>query len=420
MYTVKSISHLTKPVKVVMVGIAGYGFYYLKTLLEKCSPEEVEIVGGVEPYPDKAEISDELKTRGIPVFSSLEEFYDKGREAELVVVASPLHFHVPQSILALQHGSHVLCDKPVGVTVQEVDRLIAQKDTANKEVLVGFQWSYSQAIQALKSDIRKGIWGKPRRLKTLCFWPRDLAYYQRNSWAGKIRDSKGHWILDSPAHNAMAHFLHNLLYLLGDRPETSAVPAKIKAEAYRAFPIDNYDTTACRIWTGEGTELLFYASHAVSRDWGPMFLLDFEEATISFGETGQEIIARDLRGGEKRYGSPEDDDQFKKLFDAIQVVQGRREVVCGPEASRSQVVCVNGIQDSVGTITDLPPVLVQRSAEGRIVAQAVEQSLTICYQRGVLPSESNQSWAQAGENIDLSDYVHFPIMQASGEKDKHE
>ena len=260
----------------------------------------------------------------------------------------------------------------------------------------------------MKSDIRKGIWGKPRRLKTLCFWPRDLAYYQRNSWAGNLQDAEGRWILDSPAHNAMAHFLHNLLYLLGDRPDSSAVPARIKAEAYRAFPIQNYDTTACRIWTDKGTELLFYASHAVSRDWGPMFLLDFEEATISFGETGQDIVARDLSGGEKRYGSPDDEDQFKKLFEAIQVVQGRREVVCGPEASRSQVVSVNGIQDSVGAVTDLPLVLLQQSMEGKVMAKAVEQSLTICYQRGVLPSESNQSWAQAGKIIDLTNYIHFP------------
>ena len=133
MSSTESAGRRIKPVKVLMVGIAGYGFHYLKTLLERCSPEEVEIVGAVEPYPDKAEINNQLKTRDIPVFSNMEEFYDKGRVAELVVVASPLHFHVPQSIFALQHGSHVLCDKPVGVTVQDVDQLIAQKEAAKKK-----------------------------------------------------------------------------------------------------------------------------------------------------------------------------------------------------------------------------------------------------------------------------------------------
>jgi hypothetical protein len=216
----------------------------------------------------------------------------------------------------------------------------------------------------------------------------------------------------------MAHFLHNLLYLLGEQTGTSAVPVKIKAEAYRAFPIENFDTTACRVWTEAGTELLFYASHTSSRDWGPMFSLDFEGAAIGFGETGREIVARDLCGTEVNYGSPEDDDQFQKLFDAIAVVRGKGEVVCGPEASRSQVVCINGIQESVGEITELPPVLVDHNTDGKVTAKAVEQALTICYQRGVLPSEANQSWAKAGRTIDLTGYSFFPSEQPEGKKEK--
>lgn len=408
----RSHSSISRPVRIVMVGISGYGSHYLRTLLDNCSSEEAELVGAVDPFPEHAVITPELEAGGVPLFRSLEEFY-KGSRAELAVISSPPHFHVSQSLEALEHGNSVLCDKPVGVTVQEVDRLIEQKNKAGKEVLVGFQWSYSRAIQSLKADILQGRWGKPRRLKTLCFWPRDLDYYRRNDWAGRVRNPQGAWILDSPAHNAMAHFLHNLLYLLGSRTDTSAIPVKIKAEAYRTFPIENYDTAACRIWTEDGAELLFYASHASSRDWGPMFFLDFEEASICFGETGREIVAKDLRGVEVSYGSPDDDDQFQKLFDAIAVVQGKGDVVCGPEASRSQVLCVNGIQESVGEITELPPVLVERSAEGKVVSKAVEQALTICYQRGVLPSEANQSWARGGETIDLSRYSHFPARQMS-------
>jgi len=50
-------------------------------------------------------------------------------------------------------------------------------------------------------------------MKTLCFWQRDENYYRRSGWAGKIKDKKGNWILDSPANNAMAHFLRRFLAL---------------------------------------------------------------------------------------------------------------------------------------------------------------------------------------------------------------
>lgn len=49
----------------------------------------------------------------IPVFHSFEDFYKTGGVVDLVVVASPLQYHVDQSCEALQHGSHVLCEKPV-------------------------------------------------------------------------------------------------------------------------------------------------------------------------------------------------------------------------------------------------------------------------------------------------------------------
>ena len=40
-----------------------------------------------------------------------------------------------------------------------------------KIVAIGYQWSFSDAIQKLKADVIAGIFGKPRRLKTLVLWP---------------------------------------------------------------------------------------------------------------------------------------------------------------------------------------------------------------------------------------------------------
>jgi hypothetical protein len=53
-------------------------------------------------------------------------------------------------------------------------------------------------------------------------------------------------IFDSPANNATAHFLHNMFYLLGATRETSAAPAVVQAELYRANAIENFDTAAIR------------------------------------------------------------------------------------------------------------------------------------------------------------------------------
>jgi predicted dehydrogenase len=402
---------------VAVVGIGGYGHHYLKALWDEVPPNEACLVAAVEPFPENAPLSLDIKQAGIPLFSHLDEMFASGLDPDLVVIASPIHEHVPQSIAALEHGCHVLCDKPLAAAVQDADRLIRAAAAAGRSVLIGYQWSFSTAVQELKDKIRGGQLGRPVRFKTLCLWPRDLAYYRRNDWAGRIRDRSGRWVLDSPANNAMAHFLHNLLYLLGDRADTSAEPAEVTAEAYRAFPIENFDSVACRILTRAGTELLFYASHAVSEAGGPVFHLEFEDAEAECGEAGGEIVCRNDRGLEIKLGSPGSDHQFKKLFEAVRLAAeagGMGEgpvgslVLCGPEAARAQTVCVNGIQDSVGDITDLSRSHAREGPDGRVWIEGLSEAFQDAFQRGVLPSEAGTAWATKGRTVDLRDYVYFP------------
>jgi predicted dehydrogenase len=397
-----------KPVSIVMVAIGGYGHYYLKTLFEELPPGKVLINGVVDPDPKSSQLYPTLKKHNIPAFSSLGDFYKSGGTADLAIIASPIHYHVDQSCEALQQESHVLCEKPVAATVQEVDRLITVRDQTRRWVMIGYQWSFSESIQSLKRDILKGQFGKPVRFKTLYLWPRDSAYYNRNNWAGKKSSKDGRWILDSPANSAMAHDIHNLFFLLGETPDTSSVPVEVTAEAYRANTIENYDTVACRIRTEKDVEILFYGSHAVPEKKGPLFSLEFDDALITLDETG-DIIAKNRTGLEKHYGSPFGSHQFTKLFHAVDSVIQPLPIVCGPEAGRSQVVCMNGIQESVGEIVPFPEsnVIIDKKNGLRWVRE-LKELFHDCYEKAVLPCETNIPWTRCGQWIDLKNYTSYP------------
>lgn len=398
-----------KPVSVVLVGIGGMGLHYLIAILEELSPGEVKLEAAVDPFPQKSERYNELKTRGIPAFSSLNEFYESGYSAELVIISSPIHFHVAQSCEALHHGSHVLCEKPIGVTIQDARHMIRERDAARRWVMIGYQWSYSAAIQALKKDILEDKLGKPVRLKSLYLWPRNESYYQRNNWAGRKKDDEGNWILDSPANNAIAHYLHNMFYVLGDQIDSSAQPVEVLAELYRAYSIENYDSVAARIFTNEGAELLFYASHSTSEEQGPMFSFEFERATVTYNEFSDDIIVTDRQGQEKHIGSPEAEHPFKKLFEAVEAVREPRTVICGPEASISQTLCINGIQESFPEVITFPESMIRHDKEkGRRWVKGLSDTFFDCYQKGILPSEACFSWAKQGRLVDLRNYKFFP------------
>ena len=116
------------PVSVLMVAIGGYGFHYLKTLLEELPPARCRLAGVVDPRAEQSMLWPVVSHLGVPVHASVEAFYGEGHRADLAVISSPIHWHVPQSLVALAHGSTVLCDKPLGATIQEAQELIQARD----------------------------------------------------------------------------------------------------------------------------------------------------------------------------------------------------------------------------------------------------------------------------------------------------
>jgi predicted dehydrogenase len=398
------------PVGVLMVAIGGYGCHYLRTLVDDVGPARARLAGVVDPEARQSPAWPIVERLGVPVYATVEEFYRAGHHADLAVIASPIQWHAPQACVALEHGADVLCDKPLAATVQEADAVIDARDRSGRWMLLGYQWSFSAAIRALKRDILGGLFGRPVRFRTLCCWPRDLAYYRRNDWAGRLRDARdARWVLDSPANNAMAHFLHNLLFLAGSEAGAAARPRVVQAETYRAFPIDSCDTVACRVITEHRLEILFCASHATRSPIEPRFRLDFEDGRVSFGEDGPTIVARDHKGNSKDYGAPDDTPQFQKLFDAIEAAGRSVAGVCGPEAASAQTLAINGIHESVAASAPFPPSLVVNDTRaGRLFVDDLDDVLRRCYESARLPGEAGVAWARPGRPVDLNGYRWFP------------
>lgn len=393
---------------VLLSGIGGYGNNYVKALLEHGQEKGVYIAGAVDPHPESCAHIDEIRAKGIPIFNTMEEFYAKNTAA-LTIISAPIHYHCQQTCLALEHGSHVLCEKPAAATAQEVKEMIKTRDTAQKIAAIGYQWSYNPAIHQLKADINSGLFGKPKRLKTLVLWPRNTNYYKR-SWAGKKRDERGNWILDSVANNATAHFLHNMLYILGPELDKSVKPLEVTAELYRANDIENFDTSAIRIITEGSTEVLFYASHAVKESVGPQFCYEFENGLVAycdpeFPESANNMIAFLADGSTKSYGNPEHN-SIEKLWIVIDAIRNHGTIPCGLEAAYAHTLCINGAQLSMPDIADFSPEQIVKEGEPALIwVKGLNEVLRQCYATGKLPSELGTPWSKSGRSIRLTDDI---------------
>ncbi|MBN1864284.1 MAG: Gfo/Idh/MocA family oxidoreductase [Victivallales bacterium] len=392
-------------VSVALVGLGGYGNHYLGEFFNSELPGHIKLVAVVDPNPVSCEHLAEIKAAGLPLFPDLDAMY-KDIKPDLVIIAAPIHLHTPMTCKALEMGSHVLCEKPLAATLDDaVTMLEAQESSGGRQVAVGYQWSYAPATIRLKKDIMGGRFGRPLRMKTISLWPRMASYYARAPWAGRIKLG-GNYVMDSPVTNATAHYLHNMLYLLGAEDYLAAVPEKVTAEIYRAKETENYDTGMVRVITESGVEVLFYTTHSCKHQIGPLLQFDFEDASIVFaGGAGEVYIARFKGGTVENYGSPNDMPEAKVVLTVDSILDGGR-FRCDARAACSHLMVTNAIQKSAADIPVFPSDLVKEEKldnDSLVYASALDEVMLQCYSSNILPSEfGSVHWARPASEISIS------------------
>lgn len=396
---------MNAPIRLLLVGLGGYGNVYVSAALDGEGPSTFEVVGAVDPNPATCKRLDELTARGVRRFESMEAFYQAGGQADLTAIASPIHFHARQTCLALEHASHVLCEKPLAATLDDAQRMRQARDRAARQVAVGYQWSFSAAMTRLKQDIAAGAFGRPLCFRTQVCWPRGDRYYHRNRWAGARRAADGTWVLDSPVNNACAHHLHNMFYVLGAAPDRSAMPTAVTAELYRANAIQNYDTAALRCSTDGGVELIFIVSHATAQTRQPRFCYEFERGVVNYDQQDQPNVVAQLDDGSTHdYGSP-DEPPGKKLFDVAAAIRAARPVACGIEAAVAQTLAMLAAQRSPAGIVDFPRDLVHLEGvadQRRTIVHGLDAILDQCAEQGCLPSDLPAPWARRSQPVPVN------------------
>jgi predicted dehydrogenase len=383
--------------KIVLVGMNGYGEHYLEALLNR---EDTIFAGIVEIHPEKSVLLEQVKQQGIPIFTTMEAFYQQN-QADLAIIATPIHLHTEQAICALQHESNVLCEKPIFADMQDRDRWEQAIEASGKWAAIGFNWSFTAPILELKEDIRHGVYGKPKQLKTLVLWPRDENYFARSAWSGRLATANGKLIRDSVANNAAAHFIHNMLFVLGEELQRTVQVDRLEAELYRANDIETFDTCAIRLETKDDCELLFLGSHATAKEQGPQFLYTFEKGHIAYDcNLDQGVITAYTEDGqEKVYGNPQAN-HLDKLDYCIAALTGGRDIPCTFETAIGHAAVIDAVHQAVPQSYTFPAEVQQLIGNRRTVT-GLEEALHACFVKGKLPNELQIPWSRTAKQADV-------------------
>jgi predicted dehydrogenase len=412
-----------RPPRFVVVGLGGYGLVHIDAVRWLAGQGRVSLVGVVALEVDRKarpEMTTSLLQEGVTLYESVDEFFSSGGRADVLTVPVGIHMHVPMSVAAMRAGLHVYCEKPVAGTVQEVDELIAAQRETRRIVAIGFQHIWSRSIQGLKARIIDGRLGPVKRASLLCGWPRSRQYYTRNEWTGRLRVGP-HWILDSPANNAHAHYVMNVLYLCGERRETAAVPSRVRAELFRANPIEGPDTVQLKGEIRNGARFHICLTHANAAPCGPSLRLECTAGTAIWeGDNGKTNVYYANGEAEEFDNLTHEKWRYDGFVDLIEAIQRGKDPLCTPTLARAQTVTINAMHESCPSILDIPGKEVQVVEDWEMFppntkgtfhrVRNLEKDLRLALEQDRFLSEMGIEWAQGctARWFEIAGYKSFP------------
>jgi UDP-N-acetyl-2-amino-2-deoxyglucuronate dehydrogenase len=148
-------------------------------------------------------------------FYAIEDLLNAQLDIDVVAICSPNGLHAAHSIVALKAGYHVLCEKPLGLSVQECGEMIKTAEQVNKRLFAIKQNRFNPPVAAVKQIIDEGRLGKIFDVQLSCFWNRNEDYY-KNSWKG-TKDLDGGTLFTQ-----FSHFIDLLYWMIGDISEVKA------------------------------------------------------------------------------------------------------------------------------------------------------------------------------------------------------
>lgn len=204
-----------KKVKFGIIGTGAIAQIHAKAL-SLC--ENAELVLVYDKIPERATAF--AQQHGCRAVTGYDEFL--ASEIEAVTIATPSGLHGEVAIPAARAGKHILCEKPLEVTVSKTNELVRTCESSNIRLSAVFQSRFSRSVQMIRKAVDEGRFGQPVLAAASVRWFRTAEYYGNATW-------RGTWALDGGGAlmNQGIHTVDLLLYFNGDVSEVTGRIARL-------------------------------------------------------------------------------------------------------------------------------------------------------------------------------------------------
>lgn len=244
-----SINHIKAAInnKLVVAAICDINPVHMECLLEKC---QLTMDSTIKRYINYKDMILENKI-------------------DLISIATESGSHAEIALFCIEHGIHVIIEKPMSMNLREADEIIRLSEEKNIKVCVCHQNRFNIAVQKLKDAMDNKRFGRLSHGSIHIRWNRNRDYYEQAPW-------RGTWEQDGGAlMNQCIHGIDLLRWILG--PEIEEVYGATRQQFHNYLEAEDLGMAVIKFKNGvigtiEGTTNVF-----------PQNL---EETLYIFGETG--------------------------------------------------------------------------------------------------------------------------------------
>lgn len=202
------------------------------------------------------------------LYTSLDEML-AAETFDFVDICLPTYLHAEATVKALAAGAHVLCEKPMALSLAECQQMIDAAERAQRKLLIGQCLRFWPEYEYLKSCIDEGTYGKP--LSGTFFRGGVTPEWSYNNWMLR-REQSGGCILDQHIHDV------DIVQWVFGKPDSVTTVGKI------VVPGSGYDTMSTNYIYKDGPAINTRGDWTLNGDQGFImsYGVNFEHAYLSF------------------------------------------------------------------------------------------------------------------------------------------
>ncbi|HWB60334.1 MAG TPA: DegT/DnrJ/EryC1/StrS family aminotransferase [Chthoniobacteraceae bacterium] len=190
---VPATAPVTKTVRFGIIGFGGMGREHASVLSKL---EGAKLVGVTDQQSSAQAAAAEFNCAW---YDSAVKLISSG-DVDAVVIATPHWLHPELSIAALKAGVHVICEKPLTVTIGQSDAVLEAAAKSDRLFAVVHQNRFHPAYRKVKEIMESGELGPLHRAVIVESYWRTAAYFKSSPWRGTWKGEGGGVLLNQAPH----------------------------------------------------------------------------------------------------------------------------------------------------------------------------------------------------------------------------